>query len=92
MKIILNLDQCESQAYDGEEKIGYCQYEVKNDKLWDIIHTVVNKTYGGQGIAGKLLDEVVNYAKENDIKLIPTCSYARKKFDENPEKYGDVRY
>ncbi|MGO3017772.1 MAG: GNAT family N-acetyltransferase, partial [Anaerococcus sp.] len=62
------------------------------EKVWDITHTVVNPIYGGKGIAGELLDKVVDYAKENDIKLIPSCSYARKKFNENPEQYGDVRY
>lgn len=92
MDVKLNLDQCESQAFDGDEKVGYCQYQVKEDKLWDIQHTVVNKAYGGKGLAGKLLDAVVDYAKENEIKLIPTCSYAKRKFDENPDKYGDVAY
>lgn len=92
MKIELNLEQNESQAFDGSDKIGYCQYEKKEEKVWDITHTVVNPIYGGKGIAGELLNKVVDYAKENDIKLIPSCSYARKKFNENPEKYGDVRY
>lgn len=92
MKILFNLEEQEAQAFDGNKKIGYCQFEKKFENVWDITHTVVNKEYGGQGIALKLLDEVVKNAKENNKKLIPTCSYAVKKFDNDKEKYSDVLY
>ncbi len=78
----------ESQAYDGDKKIGYCQYEVNDDSL-SITHTVVDKEYGGQGIAQKLLDEVVAYARDKSAKIMPVCSYAVKRFDED-SKYNDV--
>lgn len=83
-------DQLEAQAFDGDIKAGYCQYEEKADGIWDLTHTVVEKEYGGQGLAGKLLDEVCENARKENVKIMPICSYAVKKFDENPEKYGDV--
>lgn len=88
MKIQFNQLDNEAQAYDGEDKIGYCQFEEK-DQVWDLTHTVVNPAYGGRGIAKDLLDTVVDEARKNGKKIYPTCSYARKKFDED-EKYRDV--
>ena len=88
MKIIFNKEEKESQAIDEGKKVGFCQYE-EDGSLWKITHTVVDKKYGGQGLAGKLLDQVVAAARENDKKILPICSYAVKKFDED-EKYKDV--
>lgn len=90
MIIRFEKDQHEAQAYDGDNKIGYCQYEEKIDSTWAITHTVVDKEYGGQGIAEQLLDEVCDQARQGYVKILPICSYAVKKFDENPEKYGDI--
>ena len=80
----------EAQAFDDDKKIGYCQYEEKIESTWAITHTVVDKEYGGQGIAEKLVDEVCDNARKEEVKILPICSYAVKKFDEQPEKYGDV--
>ena len=83
-------EEYEAQALDGENKAGFCQYEEKTDGTWAITHTVVDGNYQGRGLAGKLLDEVCQAARKENVKIIPICSYAVKKFDQEPEKYGDV--
>lgn len=90
MIIKFNNKEQEAQAFDQEnQKIGYCQFEKEDDK-WTITHTVVDQRHQGEGIAGKLLDNVCENARKENVKIIPVCSYAVKKFDENPEKYGDL--
>lgn len=88
MKIIFNKEEKEAQAIDEGKKVGFCQYE-EDGSLWKITHTVVDKKYGGQGLAGKLLDQVIAAARKNNKKILPICSYAVMKFDED-EKYKDV--
>lgn len=88
MKIIFNKEEKEAQAIDEGKKVGFCQYE-EDGSLWKITHTVVDKKYGGQGLAGKLLDQVVSASRKTNKKILPICSYAVKKFDED-EKYKDV--
>lgn len=83
-------EEHEAQAYDDDKKAGYCQYEEKIDSTWVITHTVVDENYQGEGLAGKLLDEVCDQARKENVKIIPICSYAVKKFDHEPEKYGDL--
>ena len=46
-----------------EEKIGECVYET-SDNVWNIIHTEVDNTYQGQGIARKLVECIIENAKK----------------------------
>ena len=69
MKIIFNKEEKEAQAIDDGKKIGFCQFE-ESDGQWKITHTVVDKEYGGQGLAGKLLDEVVAASRKNNKKIL----------------------
>ncbi|WJP97484.1 GNAT family N-acetyltransferase [Macrococcus bovicus] len=41
-----------------------------------INHTFVDPSLRGQGIARQLLDRVIDYARENNLKIVPLCSYA----------------
>ena len=42
------------------------------------------KKYQGQGMAGKLFDALMDYAKDNSMKIIPSCSYIEKKLMKLP--------
>ena len=77
IRIAYEKEQQRSAAYDGETQIGMCQYEVK-ENTWNIFHTEVDKTYGGQGIARKLVECVAAAAKEEGAVMAASCSYAAK--------------
>ncbi len=86
--IKINKDKSRAEAIEDDKIIGLCEYKI-NDSVIDIYHTEVDRAYGGRGIAKKLLDEVVNLARNENKKIFPTCSYVAKKFDED-RKYEDV--
>lgn len=88
IKYILNEKENRSEVYDGDKIIGTCDFKIEGYKL-DIYHTGVDKSYGGRGIAGELVDLVVAYARDENLKIIPTCPYVAKKFDKD-ESYKDV--
>ena len=46
--------------------------------MWNIVHTEVNNEYQGQGIARKLVECVIEEAKEKTKKVIAECSYAKR--------------
>ncbi|MEO6050598.1 MAG: GNAT family N-acetyltransferase [Pyrinomonadaceae bacterium] len=54
-----------------------------------IYHTEVNAKLHGKHIGDKLVEAVVNFARENGVKVVPTCSFANKVIDRTPE-YQDV--
>ncbi len=60
-----------------------------NDKLLSIDHTFVDESLQGQGLAGKLVDAVADYTRQQGMKLSATCSYARRKLDTD-DKYKDI--
>lgn len=54
-------------------------------------HTFVSENLRGRGIALKLVNKVAEYARTEDKKIIPLCSYARKVMTGSGD-YADVLY
>ena len=50
--IIIKFEENQSVAYDENKKIGECDF-IEENNTWNIIHTEVDNTYQGQGIAKK---------------------------------------
>lgn len=49
-----------------------------------IDHTEVDEALEGQGVARRLLDAAVAYAREHGETLVPLCPYARSQFEADP--------
>ena len=77
IKIEFKIAQNKVIAYDDKLEIGICEF-IENENTWNIIHTVVDNKYRGQGIARKLVDCVIENAKKYNKNLIAQCSYAQK--------------
>lgn len=56
----------------------------------NVDHTFVDQSLRGQGVAGKLMDELVHDLKDRDLKAVPTCSYAVNWFEKHPE-HADLK-
>ena len=70
-------EKCHSAAYDGEKEVGVCLYREGPDG-WSIVSTRVDPSYGGKGIAKRLVYSVVEAAERSKQGVIPVCSYAVK--------------
>lgn len=68
--------------------LGYVEYIPMGDKI-NIIHTIVSTQIEGRGVAAALVKAAYDYARENGLKVIPSCSYARAWSRRYPE-YEDV--
>ena len=55
----------------------------------DINHTFVDSSLRGQGIAGKLMQELVEELKKRELKAVPTSSYAQMWYEKHVE-YEDL--
>lgn len=56
-----------------------------------IEHTYVSDSLVGQGIGQQLVKKAAEYARLNNLKIIPECSYARKVMTSSDE-YSDILY
>ncbi len=54
-----------------------------------IAHVGVYPELRGQGVAGKIMDASLEYAKQNSLRVIPMCSYAAAYIRKNPQ-YMDL--
>jgi predicted GNAT family acetyltransferase len=64
-------------------------YRSKLDYIQDgnnfvITHVGVYPEHRGQGVAGKIVEAGLKYAQQNDLRVIPMCSYAAAYIRRNP--------
>ena len=69
-------------AYDNDIEIGECEFKELED-TWNIIHTVVDSKYQGQGIAKTLVKCVIENSEKCNKNLIAECFYAKKVLETN---------
>ena len=50
-----------------------------------IDHTEVNPGHNGKGFGKKMLDEVIAFAREKQIKIVPLCPFVKSVFDKTPD-------
>ena len=62
-------------------KLDYMQ----DGKNFVITHVGVHPEFRGQGLAGKIVDASLEYAKQNSLRVIPMCSYAAAYIRKNPQ-------
>lgn len=63
-------------------KVGF----IRKENVIIINKTFVDDSLRGQGKAGFLMEEIKEYAKENNLLIKASCSYARNYFTKHPSK------
>jgi predicted GNAT family acetyltransferase len=54
----------------------YVEYTMRNNKI-DLNHTYTNPALRGKGLAAQVVRAALEFARENNQKVIPTCSYVQ---------------
>ena len=70
MQIIFEPEHFRSAAYDGETRVGVAEFDAQ-DGRWVITHTEVDPAYGGQGIARRLIEELIEAARRDGPRRGP---------------------
>ena len=71
------------EIFDADVKAGEMAYTWAGDSMLIIDHTDVKDQFRGQGIGRQLLDALVAFAREREIKVIPLCSFSKSVFDKD---------
>lgn len=75
--------------FSDESKAGEMAISVRDKKL-TVYHTEVYPEFEGNGFAAILLERLVEYAKQNGLKILPLCPYVNAQFRRHPGQYADV--
>ena len=74
---------------DGEEQLGEMAVSIAGNNL-TVYHTEVSPKAEGKGLAKKMLQVMVDYARGKGLKVVPLCPYVHAQFKRHPEEYADV--
>ncbi len=74
---------------ENGNQIAELDYDFEDKNTMVIFHTGVNPTHEGKGLGKLLLSKSVEYARDNNYKIVPVCTFAARVFEIEP-KYKDV--
>lgn len=74
----------EVHAADG---VAHLAYDL-SDGRFVLLHTEVPPSLGGRGIGGQLVEAAVAFAQREQLKVVPTCPFARSYLRRHPEVAG----
>ena len=81
VEVVMELENLRSATYDGGKLVGECDYRESGSE-WCIYHTEVDPSYGGRGIAKRMVYSILEAAEIRKITVSATCSYACKILEE----------
>ena len=71
-----------------EELVSVVDYRRRNN-LFIVTHTGVPSQLEGRGIAGAITKALLDYIRENQVKVRPLCPYTKAYIKRHPE-YDDI--
>lgn len=80
--IVHNKELCRFEITKND-LVAFVEYRIEDGKIY-FPHTYVPTELEGQGYASTLVKEALNYAKENNLDVVPLCSFVRVYVQRNP--------
>jgi len=64
-------------------------FGISGEKM-TVYHTEVADKHKGQGVAGQLFSKMVDYARQQNLQVLPRCAYVHAQFKRHPDQYSDI--
>ncbi len=68
------------------DRVAMIQYFDSAEGQITVYHTEVDASLRGQGVGEDLVERVVKYARDENLKIVATCPYARKLIEEKADR------
>lgn len=60
------------------------EYDLQKDRMF-LLHTEVPPALGGRGVGQAIVEKTLQYLDENNLKLVPLCSFVASYVKKHPE-------
>lgn len=70
---------------EGGKRMAEMVYVMAGPKRMIIEHTEVDESLKGQGVGAKLLETLVDYARKEEVKVLPLCPFAKATFQKRKD-------
>ncbi|MFF2286035.1 GNAT family N-acetyltransferase [Peribacillus butanolivorans] len=74
---------------ESGEKLAEITFYKSGDNEITVDHTVVSDKLRGQKVGNSLVEKVIEFAREEKLKVVPVCTFVQKLFEKNAD-YEDV--
>jgi hypothetical protein len=64
--------------------LAVAEYQLSGDQMF-LTHTEVPRPIGGRGVANKLVKTALDYARDNQLRVVPLCSFVSAYIRRHPE-------
>ncbi|RJG50706.1 GNAT family N-acetyltransferase [Motilimonas pumila] len=68
-----------------DENSAVMRYLSLDNQVISVNSTKVPEQFRGQGVAMKLMQAMIEYAEQQQLKVVPACSYVEKMFERYPQ-------
>ena len=92
MEVILKLNEEQRGAFilkQGDKQIGEMDIAVRGNEVI-VYHTEISPEAEGKGLSMRLMEALNEYARENNFKVNPLCSFVHGQFKKHPDMYKDL--
>ncbi|WP_396177708.1 GNAT family N-acetyltransferase [Flavobacterium sp.] len=70
---------------EHNESIAFIEFDKIEPNILDLVHTEVPKEVAGNGVGSKLVEGALQYCKQNDLNVIPSCAFVKNFINKHPE-------
>ncbi len=75
---------------ENGNQLAEMTYSMTGTELMIIDHTEVSDALRGKNVGYQLVKTAVEYARANNIKILPLCPFANSVFQKKKDEFGDV--
>ncbi len=73
------------KATEDDKEAGRMTYSWAGENRIIIDHTEVNPEFKGKNVGKQMVLAAVDFARKNNIKILPLCPFAKSVFDRNAD-------
>lgn len=73
------------KAIEDDKEAGRMTYSWAGLTKLIIDHTEVNSAFNGKGVGKQMVMAAIDFARENNLKILPLCPFAKSVFDKNKD-------
>ena len=74
---------------EGDEQVAEMSFGISENRL-TVYHTEVSPKAEGKGLGKRLFAAMTDYARNNNLKVIPLCPFAHAQFKRHRQEYADI--
>ncbi len=90
---MITIKRAEKSFYVGDSEkfpLAEMTFVYAGEDIIIIDHTSVSDELRGQNIGKQLLQRLVEFAREENKKVVPLCPFAKKEMMKNKEEYEEI--